>query len=55
MRVFSLQGEDILGTDTWKQIAQNIIRESNLGQFGWSVSFSDEVKSSRLGPNFRTL
>ena len=52
MRVFSLKGDDILGTDTWKQIGQDIIGEANGDQFGWSVSISDDGKILAVGAKF---
>ena len=52
VRVFSLQGDDMLGTDTWKQIGQDIIGEANGDQFGWSVSISDDGKILAVGARF---
>jgi len=52
VRVFSLEGGDILGTDTWKQIGQDIIGEANGDQFGWSASVSDDGKILTVGARF---
>jgi hypothetical protein len=49
VRVFSLQGDDILGTNTWKQIGQDIIGEANGDQFGYSVSISKNGKMIAVG------
>jgi len=49
VRVFSLEGDDGLGTDTWKQIGQDIIGEANGNQFGSSVSISKVGKTIAVG------
>ncbi len=52
VRVFSLKGDDILGTDTWKQIGQDIVGETNTEEFGWSVSISDDGKILAVGAQY---
>jgi len=49
VRVFSLEGDVILGTGTWKQIGQDIIGEANGDQFGYSVSISKDDKTIAVG------
>ncbi len=52
VRVFSLVGGDNdLDTDTWEQIGQDIIREANGNDFGWSVSISEDGKTIAVGAN----
>ena len=52
VRVFSLEGDVILGTDTWKQIGQDIIGEANGDEFGLSVSISDDGQILAVGAYF---
>ena len=52
VRVFSLEGDVILGTDTWKQIGQDIIGEANGDRFGSSVSISRDGKTIAVGATF---
>jgi hypothetical protein len=50
VRVFSIEGDDILGMETfWKQIGQVIIRKANDDQFGWSVSIFKDGKMIAVG------
>jgi hypothetical protein len=51
VRVFSLvDGNDDLGMETfWEQISQDIIREANGDQFGYSVSISEDGKTIAVG------
>ena len=50
VRVFSIEGNDIHGTETfWKQIGQDIIGEANGDQFGWFVSISKDGKTIAVG------
>ena len=50
VRVFSIEGNDILGSETfWKQIGLDIIGEVNGDQFGWSVSISKDSKTIAAG------
>ncbi len=45
VRAFELVSDSNIGTDTWKQIGQNIMSitvEANSDAFGWSVSISDD-------------
>ncbi len=45
MRVFALtSGDDTNYADTWNQIGQDIVGESNDDEFGWSVSLLDDGK-----------
>jgi hypothetical protein len=48
VRVFSLEGDSDLGTDSWKQIGQDIIGEADGDQFGY-VSISDDGKTIAVG------
>ena len=52
VRVFSLEGDVILGTGTWKQIGQDIIGEANGDEFGYSVSISDDGQILAVGARF---
>ena len=49
VRVFFLEGDKDLGTDTWNQIGQDLIREANGNEFGSSVSHSNDVKTIAVG------
>jgi hypothetical protein len=49
VRVFSLVGDDDMGTDTWRQIGQDIIGEGSGDYFGTSVSISDDGKTIAVG------
>ncbi|KAL3809760.1 hypothetical protein ACHAXA_010715 [Cyclostephanos tholiformis] len=49
MRVFSLDNDDDIGTNTWKQIGQDIIGEEDGDDFGWSVSISGDSKTIAVG------
>ena len=51
-RVFSLQGDEDLGTDTWRQIGQDITGEAVGDEFGVSVSISDDGATIAIGANF---
>jgi len=52
VRVFSLEGDDILGMDTWKQIGKDIVGEMNAEEFGLSVSIFDNGKILAVGAKF---
>jgi len=52
VRVFSLEGDDILGMDTWKQIGKDIVGEMNAEEFGLSVSIFDNGKILVVGAKF---
>ncbi len=49
VRVFSFEGDSDLGTDTWKQIGQDIIGEEMGDEFGDSISISDDGKTIAVG------
>ncbi len=49
VRVFSLASDEVLGTDTWNQINQDIKGESIGDEFGRSVSLSDDAKTIAVG------
>jgi hypothetical protein len=51
VRVFSLEGDDNLNTDTWNQIGQDIIGEAEGDQFGESVSISEDGMTIAVGAN----
>ena len=51
-RVFSLQGDEDLGTDTWRQIGQDITGEAVGDEFGVSVSISGDGTTIAVGANF---
>jgi hypothetical protein len=49
VRVFSLEVDVDLGTDTWKQIGADITGEEDGDEFGWSVSTSEDGKTIAVG------
>ena len=56
VRVFSLlvDSNNNLGTNTsWEQIGQDIIREANSNQFGYSVSISKDGKTIAVGADWK--
>jgi hypothetical protein len=51
LRVFSLEGDNNLGMDNWKQVGQDIFSEANDDQFGLSVSILEDGKTIAVGAN----
>jgi hypothetical protein len=49
VRVFSLEVDDDLGTNTWEQIGRDITSESNGDDFGYSVSLSNDGRTIVVG------
>jgi hypothetical protein len=49
VRVFKLFLDIDIGTDTWKQIGQDITGEANGDKFGYSVSISDNGETIAIG------
>jgi len=54
VRVYSLASDGNIDTDTWKQIAQDIVGETNGDNFGWSVSLSDDGRTLAVGAHLAT-
>ncbi|KAL3811919.1 hypothetical protein ACHAXA_002536 [Cyclostephanos tholiformis] len=49
VRVFTLESDDDLGTNAWKQLGQDIIGEEDGDDFGYSVSISEDGRTIAVG------
>ena len=49
VRVFSLESDDNLGTNTWKQVGRDITGEENGHEVGFSVSIAEDGKTIAVG------
>ena len=54
LRVFSLESNNNLGTNTWNQIGQDIIGRANGIGFGESLSLSEDAKTLAVGAPYPT-